>query len=105
DVPAALYQERRQVSLAFTMHVAASSRLYVAPQVAWIDRTSTLELTYAQGQASPDVAGVRAQQVLRRGETYQIVSSMSVADADSLRASGILYPNWVTGSFLQVPPE
>src|SRR5712692_10497181 len=31
-MPAIIYQERRQVSLAFTMHVAASSRLYVAPQ-------------------------------------------------------------------------
>jgi transglutaminase-like putative cysteine protease len=105
DVPAVAYQERRQVSLAFTMHVAASSRLYVAPQVAWIDRSSTLELTYNQGAPAPDVAGVRAQQVLRRGETYQIVASMSVADADSLRAAGTLYPTWVTGSFLQVPAE
>ncbi len=103
--PAVLYQGRRQVSLAFTLHVAASSRLYVAPQMLWIDRGSTLELTYNQAGASPDVAGVRAQQVLRRGETYQIVSSISVADADSLRASGTNYPDWVKGSFFQVPPE
>jgi transglutaminase-like putative cysteine protease len=105
-MPAALYQERRQVSLAFTMHVAASSRLYVAPQMMWIDRGTTLEVTYSpQAGAAQDVAGVRAQQVLRRGETYQIVSSISVADADSLRASGTNYPAWVTASFLQLPAE
>ena len=63
-LPAVAYQERRQVSLAYTLHVAASSRLYVAPQVTWIDRNSTLELTYGQNGPAPDVAGVRAQQVL-----------------------------------------
>jgi transglutaminase-like putative cysteine protease len=104
-MPAIYYQERRQVSLAFTMHVAASSRLYVAPQMVWIDRNTTLELTYNQTGATEDVTGVRAQQVLRRGETYQIVSSISVADADSLRAAGANYPTWVTGSFLQMPAE
>jgi len=104
-LPATQYLERRQVSLAFTMHVAASSRLYVAPQVSWIDRSSTLELTYGQAGPAPDVAGVRAQQVLRRGEIYQMVSSISVADDDSLRASGVLYPSWVTDSFLQLPPD
>ena len=69
------------------------------------DRSSTLELTYNQVGAALDVAGVRAQQVLRRGETYQIVSSISIADADSLRVSGDLYPAWVIDSFLQVPTE
>lgn len=105
SMPAANYQERRQVSLAFTMHVAASSRLYVAPQMMWIDRGTTLELTYNQAGAAQDVTGVRAQQVLRRGETYQMVSSISMADAESLRAAGVNYPAWVTDSFLQLPAE
>jgi transglutaminase-like putative cysteine protease len=104
-LPAAVYQERRQVSLAFTMHVDASSRLYVAPQVSWIDRNTTLEMTYSPAGAAPDVAGLRAQQVLRRGETYQIVSSISVADDDSLRGDGTVYPDWVNADFLQLPPE
>ncbi len=106
NMPAGLYQGRRQVSLAFTLHVAASSRLYIAQQTQWIDRGSVLEVTFTQQSgAAQDVAGVRAQQVLRRGETYQIVASVSVADADSLRAAGTLYPDWVTQSFLQLPPE
>jgi transglutaminase-like putative cysteine protease len=105
QMPAPAYELRRQVSLAFTMHVAASSRLYVAPQVTWIDRGTTLELTYNQAGAAQDVAGVRAQQVLRRGETYQIISAISVADAQSLRAAGSNYPVWVTDSFLELPPE
>ena len=105
NMPAPAYQERREVSLAFTMHVAASSRLYGAQEMMWIDRNSTLELTYDQGGATQDVAGMRAQQILRRGETYQMVSSISVADADSLRQAGTAYPQWVTDSFVQLPPE
>ena len=104
-MPATPYLLRRQVSLAVTMHVEASSRLYVAPQVTWVDRGSTLEMTYNQAGATQDVAGVRAQQVLRKGETYQMVSAISVADAQSLGAAGTNYPAWVTNSFLQLPPE
>jgi transglutaminase-like putative cysteine protease len=101
----ATYKGRRQVSLAFTMHLPASSRLYIAPQMLWVDRISNLELTYDSLGTVQDVAGVRAQQVLRRGETYQIVSSISVADSTSLRAAGQGYPPWVAETFLQLPPE
>ena len=99
------YQGRRQVSLAFTMHLPASSRLYVAQQMLWVDRVSNLELTYDEQGTVLDLAGVRAQQVLRRGETYQIVSSISVADSASLRKAGQNYPAWVSTHFLQLPPE
>ena len=99
------YKERRQVSLTFTMRLPATSRLYVAPQVLWIDRNTTLEMTYDETGAAVDVVGLRAQQVLRRGETYQTVSSMSVADSTSLRAAGSTYPAWVNSHFLQLPPE
>ncbi|MCC6188287.1 MAG: transglutaminase domain-containing protein, partial [Anaerolineales bacterium] len=101
-----VYQLRHQVSLAVTMHVAASSRLYIAPQLEWLDRPGTFEVTFdPEGGARYDVTAVRSQQVLRRGETYQMVASVSVADDESLREASRNYPAWVRANFLAVPPE
>ncbi len=100
------YRQRRSVALAVTMHVAASSMLYTAPNLQWIDRLTTLEVSFDPAAAGPvDVSAVRSQQVLRRGETYQLVASISVADQDSLREAGETYPEWVRTNFLTVPPE
>jgi transglutaminase-like putative cysteine protease len=96
------YLQRRQVSVAFTMHVPASSRLYVAQQMLWMDRPSTLELAF-DPVGSHDVSSARAQQVVRRGETYQVISSISVADQISLNEAGKDYPQWVRDSYLQLP--
>jgi transglutaminase-like putative cysteine protease len=105
-VPSAPYAKRRQVSLAFTMHVAATGRLYVAPQPLWFDRASTLEITFdPSGSAQSDITAVRAQEVLRRGEVYQMISALSVADEQSLQTAGEDYPSWVQAGFLAVPPE
>jgi transglutaminase-like putative cysteine protease len=100
------YLLRRQVSLAVTMHVAASSRLYVAPQLLWVDRPSTLEVTFdPDNGVQYDISAVRSQQVLRRGETYQMVASVSIADDESLRQASTNYPAWVRSNFLTLPPE
>jgi len=105
-VQAAPYAKRRQVSLAFTLHVAASSRLYVAPQPLWFDRAGTLEITFDPAAAAHnDIIAVRSQQVLRRGEVYQMISAISIADEQSLQKAGTEYPAWVREGFLAVPPE
>ncbi len=40
---------------------------------------------------------------LRVGDTYQVVSSLSAADEDSLRRAGTDYPAWVVPRYLQLP--
>ena len=98
------YRQRREASLTFITHVAASSRLYVAPQPKWLDRPVTFELTF-DPEDTTDISAVRAQQILRRGETYGLIASMSVADATSLRLAGDEYPQWVLDNFLALPPD
>lgn len=98
------YLLRRAVNVAFTMHVPASSRLYVAQQVQWLDRPSTLELAF-DPVGSHDISSVRAQQVIRRGETYQVVAQVSIADRVSLNEAGSDYPAWVRENYLQLPPD
>ena len=42
---------------------------------------------------------------MQRGNSYTVVSSVSVADATSLRKAGDEYPTWVTGRFLQLSKD
>ncbi len=98
------YLQRQQVTILFTMHAPASSRMYVAQQMQWLDRSATLEVGL-DPTGNLDVGSVRAQQVVRRGETYQEVASISIADAGSLRAAGTDYPQWVADNYLQLPAD
>jgi hypothetical protein len=67
-VQSAPYAARRQVSLAFTLHVAASSRLYVAPQPLWFDRPIP-ELTLTRRRFQTDIVGVRARSLVAARST------------------------------------
>jgi transglutaminase-like putative cysteine protease len=96
------YQQRRQATMAVTMHTAASSRLYAAPMVQWVDRPLTLEITHDPA-GGHDILNMRTQGIIRRGETYQVISSVTVADSDSLREAGMIYPGWVLDNYLQLP--
>lgn len=52
-----------------------------------------------------DIALARARRPLREGETYTVVSSISVADEESLRADSITYSPWISATYLQLPDD
>ncbi len=97
-----IYQLRRDVNLSIVSYVVASSRLYTAPQPKWVDRPSTFEVLTTPGGAA-DVASVRSRNIVRGGETYRLIASVSVADQESLRAAGRNYPQWVVDNYLDLP--
>jgi transglutaminase-like putative cysteine protease len=50
------------------------------------------------------VSLIKSRVPLRRGQSYGVVSSTSVADVESLREAGDNYPAWITRRYLQLPP-
>lgn len=50
-----------------------------------------------------DVTLVRARRPLREGDTYVVVSALSIADEDSLRADSTDYPAWIRATYVQLP--
>jgi transglutaminase-like putative cysteine protease len=50
-----------------------------------------------------DPSVLYSRQALKAGQSYQVYSSLSQADAESLRDAGTNYPNWVTPRYLQLP--
>jgi len=54
-------------------------------------------------RAPPDVLHVLNQNRLERGESYRMVSEISVATPEDLRVAGKNYPGWITDHYLQLP--
>jgi transglutaminase-like putative cysteine protease len=50
-----------------------------------------------------DPSVLYSREPLKAGESYQVYSSLSVADAESLREAAVNYPDWVTPRYLQLP--
>jgi transglutaminase-like putative cysteine protease len=54
----------------------------------------------------PDTLSVRsAQGTIKPGQTYQVTSSVSLAQPDDLRIAGGDYPIWAVDKYTQLPPE
>lgn len=76
-----------------------------------LDVSSEAVLTYlprdgaTAARPPADVELIYSQYRLREGDTYHVVSSISKADAQSLREAGDAYPEWVREYYLQLPPD
>jgi hypothetical protein len=53
--------------------------------------------------APGDPSVLYSRQTVKAGDSYQVYSSLSVADVTSLREAEGAYPNWVTPRYLQLP--
>jgi len=52
-----------------------------------------------------DLTLARARRPIREGDAYVVVSAISVADEDALRADATEYPEWMRAKYLQLPDE
>jgi transglutaminase-like putative cysteine protease len=50
-----------------------------------------------------DPSVLYSRQPLQEGESYQVLSSLTEADEESLREAGTAYPEWVVPRYLQLP--
>jgi len=53
--------------------------------------------------APGDPSALYARRPLQVGESYRVLSSLTEADAESLRQAGMAYPDWVRPRYLQLP--
>ena len=100
NVPLSL--SRTVITQTVTNYLPNSSFLYAAPEAVNSDRPMLVDGTF-----NPDgqmlVTSLRSRFILRQGDQYQVGSRVSVADATSLRADTVDYPQWVQDPYLQLP--
>jgi transglutaminase-like putative cysteine protease len=100
---------RRDVQQTFTMLLRATRLVYAAPQPIQMGLPVEAELDCVEdyGRAcinenrQSDVAIIQARKTLRTGDSYNVMSSISMASADELRSASLTYPDWVLRLYLQ----
>ena len=103
------YASRQTLSQTYDLEIPATSLIYAAPQPQEIRVPVEAEINCVDGQNSNcvnddrevDVAVVRSRDILRAGDSYTVVSSVSVATAEELRDTNNQFPAWVTDDYLQ----
>ena len=50
-----------------------------------------------------DASVLYVRELLEAGQSYKVVSSITIADEESLRAAGTEYPSWIVPRYLQLP--
>ncbi len=100
-----VYALRRNVQQRFEIAIPATRLVYAAPQpVSFASLTLSYDVSYTTpGQEFAVVSTVQARDLVRAGEGYAAISSVSVADQTSLRSAGTDYPAWVRERYLDVP--
>ncbi len=72
--------------------------------VSLIPQQPTAETTPTVSLAAPsDPSFLYPQTELRAGDSYQVVSSLTTVDQESLRQAGTDYPPWIVPRYLQLP--
>jgi transglutaminase-like putative cysteine protease len=100
---------RQPVTQTVKLFMPEQDILYAESQPVSFDLPT--EIRYAESPASGSTAPVldftlaRARHPLRAGDVYHVVSMVSVADEESLRADSTQYPAWVSKAYLQLPAE
>ncbi|MDE3088402.1 MAG: transglutaminase domain-containing protein [Chloroflexota bacterium] len=101
------YFLRADITETFKIYLPDQNILYAAAQP--VEFSLPTEIRYSQPPASAsdaagiDLALVQARRPLRAGGTYAVISAISVADEDSLRADSIMYTDWISATYLQLP--
>ena len=104
DEPIDLTDTRAREAITQTVHnyVANSGTLYSAPQMVSSDKQMFVDRRLTD-QGREDVTSIKSRFQLQLGETYEVLSMMSFADAQSLRNASTNYPAWITENYLQLP--
>jgi transglutaminase-like putative cysteine protease len=101
-LPVPLAAARESVRQTVQNYIPNTSFIYAAPQLTGSNKQMFIE-SRLDAEDDELITSARSRYVLRQGESYEVVSSVSTADAESLRLAGTDYPDWVTERYMQVP--
>jgi transglutaminase-like putative cysteine protease len=98
----ASFEAREEVTQTVTVLLPADTLIFAAPQPSRVSVTTRADANI-MADGVTEMSQLIANRSLMKGMIYQVVSSLSAADEDSLRAAGTDYPAWVRDRYLQLP--
>jgi len=111
------YELRREVTQTITTFLPGRTLLFAAAQPRRVSLPAWAVVSYVppippgedaksyakkEGVLTP-TSMLYSRSHLREGQSYTVVSSISMADEDSLRTAGDDYPQWILDRYLQLP--
>jgi hypothetical protein len=94
---------RHEMTQTITVYLPGTTQLVAAPEPARVPWISTrASISFEQGQTTP-ASTLHSQEPLRPGNVYHVVSSVSHATPENLRAVSQSYPDWIARRYLQLP--
>jgi transglutaminase-like putative cysteine protease len=106
------YAQRSNVKQTFTFYFPRTSLLIAAAQPVYFgldaeaDALFVTASTGSSAQRNPtfvEPSIVTSRDLLRPGDSYDVVSSLPIADLGTLRSAGTDYPDWVAERYLELP--
>jgi transglutaminase-like putative cysteine protease len=102
---------RQTITQTYTSYLPGRTQLFAAAEPVAVDRRIKARASRIGGHLSADgrrgeflnVSMLYARMPLESGEEYTVLSALSAAYEDSLRAAGTDYPRWVADRYLQLP--
>ena len=96
---------RRDVTQRFLVLNQAARLVYAAPQPVTVRLPVRVDVDYIEpGTGAVDISVIRPLRAITPDSQYEVVSSVSVASASTLRSITRPYPAWVLARNLQLPP-
>jgi transglutaminase-like putative cysteine protease len=100
DVPKT--EARQVISQTVVNYVPNAGTIYGAPEIVTSDKQMFVNRRL-DNNGRELVSSVKSRFQLQQGDSYEVTSQVSNADATSLREAGINYPDWVNSTYLQLP--
>jgi transglutaminase-like putative cysteine protease len=113
------YEMRQEITQTITTFLPGRTMLFAAAQPLRVGLPAWAVVSYVpppppgeetdsyakkEGVITP-VSMLYSRSRLKQGQSYTVVSSISGADEDTLRAAGEDYPDWILARYLQLPLE
>jgi transglutaminase-like putative cysteine protease len=122
DSPLALpeFELRREVTQTITTFLPGRTLLFAASQPRRVNLPAWAVVSYVpplppgeeassyiaeKDEVITPVSMLYSRYPLKQGQSYAVLSSVSAADEDSLRAAGDNYPDWIRDRYLRLPLE
>lgn len=97
------YSLREDITQTVTVLLQQDTLIFAAPQPSRVSVAARATSHIIRTDGAAEFSQLNSARTLRRGTTYQVISSISVADTESLRNAGTDYPAWVRERYLQLP--
>ncbi len=108
DFSIPLFEMRRPITQTYSSYLPGRTQLFAAAQPVSMGLPTKVRASQVGGESRPrdqlSVSMIYARAPLESGESYKVVSALSLADEDTLRSASTDYALWIKDRYLQLPP-